>query len=213
LDDEQYRRVLKTLKRSGAFEAVEALRREAVQAEQQAEQQARAQQVRLAAVYNDIALSVHRQRVQYANNIAAQALRASHQSRLHAMELIKAGRSAELIRRATDLAYDPHTRELVDRADEVPQAPQEEAVEGEEVIPDELPVLPQMEWVFELNKESLQTLVNALFHLTGILVHAYGIALALSDRQIDTEEWATIIGALHVLFAYALLAMKRKNAE
>jgi hypothetical protein len=148
-----------------------------------------------------------------ANNIAAQALRASNRSRLHAIDTINAGQFANIVHHASVLASAPRTQELLRRVDEVSRTGEVDIPEDTDLSPGEIPAVPQMEWVFELNYENLLFMFRVLFHLTTILSAAYGVAIALSDHEIDREEWAEILDGLNVILLFIILALEKRGAR
>lgn len=161
-------------------------------------------------LHDSLMSSIDSQAYAQANNLAAQTLNALNPSKLPRLETLYAGRFDELIERATYWASAPHTKELLQRTNEA----MEEAASGTdttEVFPSELPKLPQFEWVFELDRESLIFLFRILFHLTSILSPALGVAVALRDGELDMEDLSVIVGGLSVLLAYVLLALEKKT--
>jgi hypothetical protein len=161
-------------------------------------------------LYNNLISSIDPQAFVQANNLAAQILNALNLSGLPMMETLYAERFDELIERATNWASAPYTQELLLRTNEVMEA----AVSGSEnieVFPSELPELPQFEWVFELDRESLIFLFRILFHLTAILSPALGVAVALRDSEVDIEDLGVILSGLNVLLAFVLLALNKTD--
>ncbi len=165
----------------------------------------------LARVRENMVSSIDPQAYLVTNNLAAQTLNAFHQSGLHNLERLYTERFGELIERATSWASAPHTQELLQRANEVLSAEDVSAVEATEIFPSELPDLPQLEWVFELDRDALIFLFKFLIHLTAILSPALGVAVALSDGEVDIEDLGGIVGALNVLLVYVLLALQKKG--
>jgi hypothetical protein len=161
-------------------------------------------------LYDNVMSSIDPQALVQANNLAAQTLNALNLSGFPRMETLYAGRLDELIERATDWASALHTRELLLRTNEAMEAAVS-GTENTEVFPSELPELPQFEWVFELDRESLMFLFRILFHLTAILSPALGVAVVLRDREVDIEDLSVILSGLNVLLAYVLLALNKTD--
>lgn len=165
----------------------------------------------LARVHENMVSSIDPQAYLAASNLAAQTLNAFHQSGLHNLETIYTERFGELIERATNWASAPYTQDLLRRANDVLRAEDVSSVEATEIFPSELPDLSQLEWVFELDRDTLIFLFKFLFHLTAILSPALGVAAALSDGEVDIEDLGGIVGALNVVLAYVLLALQKKG--
>ena len=65
--------------------------------------------------------------------------------------------------------------------------------------------------MFELDRDTLIFLFKFLFHLTAILSPTLGVAVALSDGEVDVDDLGAIVGGLNVLLAYVLLALQVKG--
>ena len=148
-------------------------------------------------------------------DVANRSLNSSLQNWTRAVNMLAENRVDDLLRRATQLATSPGVEALLRRADELVAAgePEDALEELEGAAPEDVPDLPQMQWVFELDRETLLFLSKYLFHLTAVLSPALGVAVALSDRRIDVEDLSTLLAALNVLLAYLLLALKSDDED
>lgn len=170
------------------------------------------QQARLAkTIYDNVVRSINAQTYATANNIAARALASSLQTRVRAVELIQRGQVDDLIKRATDLAAAPQTQALLQRADEVTYVPESDVFEAFVAFPEDLPDDVQVEWIVQLDRATLEFLFWLLFHLTGILSPAFGVAAAVSDHEINVEDMGVVLSGLHVMLAYVLIALNQKE--
>ncbi len=68
-----------------------------------------------------------------------------------------------------------------------------------------------MEWIVQLDRATLEFLFRLLFHLTGILSPAFGVAVAVSDHEINVEDMGVVLSGLHVMLAYVLIALNQKE--
>lgn len=155
--------------------------------------------------------SINAQTYATANNVAARALASSLQTRVRAVELIQRGQVDDLIKRATDLAAAPQTQALLQRADEVTYVPESDVFEAFVAFPEDLPDDVQVEWIVQLDRATLEFLFRLLFHLTGILSPAFGVAVAVSDHEINVEDMGVVLSGLHVMLAYVLIALNQKE--
>ena len=112
------------------------------------------------------------------------------------METFYTQRFDDPIEQAANWVSAPHTQHLLRLANEVMRAQDLSAVDATEIFSSQLPDLPQLEWIFELDRDTLVFLFKFLFHLTAILSPTLGVAVALSDGEVDIEDLSAIVGAL-----------------
>lgn len=99
----------------------------------------------------------------------------------------------DLIGRATRLATAPSTQDLLRSADEVMAAARGVPVEEQPLDSadlEDLPNIPELDWMLQLDRDSLIFLCRLLFHLTAVLSPALGVGVALSDGSLDAEDWS-----------------------
>ncbi len=145
-----------------------------------------------------------------AERVAAQALKSYDVPNFEKLLPTNVDQLKGLLDRASDLATAPGTQELLRRADEV-TASGRIAEQPDSVDLDDLPSIPELDWMAQLDRDSLIFLCRILYHLLGILSPALGVGVALSDGNLDGEDWPEIVQSLSVTFFYAMTLLKKTD--
>lgn len=148
-----------------------------------------------------------------ANRVAAQALEVYRSSDFRELLPSNAEQLRDLVERATRLATAPGTQDLLRRAGEAmaSRATQEPSADTETLFG--LPDVPELNWMFQLDRPTLRFWCRFLFHLTFVLGPAMGVQVALSDGALETEDWPALLASLNVMLGYALVALNEKEKD
>lgn len=119
----------------------------------------------------------------------------------------------DLIGRATRLATAPSTQELLRSADEVMAARgvpvEEQPLDSADL--EDLPNIPELDWMLQLDRDTLIFWCRFLFDLTLVLSSAFGVQVALSDEDLDAEDLPAVLTSLNVMLLFALRALEKKE--
>lgn len=164
--------------------------------------------------YMDLAQNLTASAQLAAVNAANQALNSSLQHWTRASDLLAQKSLEHLLETAAQLATSPSVQVLLRRGHELSAAPPEATLEDLRTpSSDVLDGFADLEWVFELDRDSLLFLVKVLFHLTAVLGPATGMAIALSDGKLDAVDTPSVLAALYMLLGYALMALAKKDED
>jgi hypothetical protein len=150
------------------------------------------------------------------SELADLSIRSNDLVRARIPELIDAEGIAAVVARAANAAIAPHTRDLLARASEAVR--RYEAARGhladDAALWPEGTVEPQLtEWLAGFDRESLIFLFTILLHSSAILGTSLGVAIAVEDGTVDAEDLGALLGAIHLLAAYVLLALQKKDKD
>jgi len=150
------------------------------------------------------------------SELAEMSVRSNDLIRSRALELLDTQGIAAILASATNAAIAPHTQELLARANEALRgydAAREYLVDDADLWPEGTAETQVTEWLTGFDRASLIFLFTILLHSSAILGVSLGVAIALEDSTVDTEDLGALLNAINLLAAYVLLALQKKDGD